>query len=122
MVQSPYEEEEFANAQNQVQNRQRFRRRPKQAADLLSRLMARKGYSQLDSQQELVAAWNEIIGPTLRDKTQIAQVRGGILEIIVSSSAVHQQLVFTKAELLKKLQARWSQKIKDIRFKVGSVQ
>ena len=121
MVQTPYEEDEFANAQNQVRNKQRFRRRPKQAADLLSRLMARKGYSQVDSQQELVSAWNEIIGQTLRDKTQIAQVRGGVLEIIVTSSAVHQQLVFKKSDLLKKLQTRWSQKIKDLRFKVGPV-
>ena len=83
--------------------------------------MARKGYSQLDSQQELVSAWDQIIGQSLRSKTQIAQVRGGVLEIIVSSSAVHQQLVFQKTELLKKLQARWSEKIKDLRFKVGPV-
>ncbi len=116
-----YDEQDFENAQQIVTARQRFFRKPKQAADLLSNLMARKGYAQVESQTALIQAWNEIIEPTLRTKTQVARVKSGVLEIVVSSAAINQQLTFQKANLLKQIQQRWSEKIKDLRFKVGVV-
>lgn len=114
-----YEEEDFANAHDLVNKRQRFVRRPKRTADLLGQLMARKGYNQVEAQDELGQAWLETIDDRFKSKTRIGMVRGGVLEVLVDSSAARQQLEFQKRQIVKQLQKRLPKgKIKDLRFKV----
>lgn len=114
-----YEEQDFSDAEATVRKRRRYQARPKKTADLLGQLMARKGYNQIESQDELGQQWMELVGETYGSKTRVGVLRSGVLEVLVDSSAARQQLEFEKRKLVKQLQAKLPQnKIKDIRFKV----
>jgi predicted nucleic acid-binding Zn ribbon protein len=116
-----YEEEDFSKATDLVGKRRRYFRRPKRPADLLGQLMARKGYAQTDSQDELSEVWYSLISDKFKSKTRITRLHGNVLQVLVSSSAVNQQLGFQKLQLLKQLQQKLPKnKIKDLRFKIGN--
>ena len=80
----------------------------------------KRGYGQIKSAEKLTAAWNEVAGRMAR-RSRPGNLRRGVLEITVASSAVMQELVFQKKTLLKKLAAHSGLNIKDLRFRVGSV-
>ena len=121
MADESYDELDFSNAAELVGKRRRYFRRPKRPADLLGQLMARTGFSQQESRQELSSVWVTLVGETLSKKTRVGQLKRNVLEVFVSSSAVNQQLSFKKAQLVKQLQQQLpKEKIKDIRFKIGS--
>ena len=123
MAQSPYEEQDFDNAQDLVRKRQRFQRKPKTTADLLGRLMARQGYAQQQSQNQLHEVWAAVIDPRFRQRTRVSTVKSGVLEIHVASSAVIQQLEFQKRQLLKQLQQQIpGTRIRDLRFRVAAME
>jgi predicted nucleic acid-binding Zn ribbon protein len=123
MQQDPdFDEVDFENAQHLVQKRQRFSRRPKKTADLLSQLFARQGYGQSQSVNELDEAWEIAAGPKFHNKTKAGKMNRGVLEVYVTSSAAIQQLGFQKKQLLSAMQQQLPQnKIKDLRFKLGNV-
>ena len=84
--------------------------------------MARKGYAQTQTSNELEVTWNEIVGPKWKNETKVGTIRQGVLEIMVSSSAVNQQLGFKKKQLLAELQTRLPKNnLKNLRFKLGNV-
>ena len=117
-----YEELDFNQAEKLVQKRQFFRRRPKKSADIVARLMARKGYGQQQSTNQLVDAWNVVVGDNWREQTRVGVIRRGVLEVMVGSSVLNQRLEFEKKKLLAGLQAQLPKTtIKDIRFKIGNV-
>ena len=102
----PYDEQDFDQANDLVKSRQRFFRRPKRPADILGRLMARKGYAQTETANELEVTWNDIVGAKWKTETKVGTIRQGVLEVMVSSSVVNQQLGFKKKQLLSELQTR----------------
>ena len=84
--------------------------------------MARKGYAQTQTANELEVTWNEIVGPKWKNEPKVGTIRQGVLEIMVSSSAVNQQLGFKKKQLLAELQTRLPKNnLKNLRFKLGNV-
>ena len=116
-----YDELDFSNASELVGKRRRYFRRPKRPADLLGQLMARKGFSQQESKNDLSDVWGSLVGESLNGKTRVGLLKRNVLEVYVSSSAVNQQLTFKKAQLLKQLKQQLpKENIKDIRFKIGS--
>lgn len=118
----PYDEQDFDQANDLVKSRQRFFRRPKRPADILGHLMARKGYNQTETANELEITWNEIVGSKWKSQTKVGTIRQGVLEVLVSSSVVNQQLGFKKKQLLSELQTRLPKNnLKDLRFKLGNV-
>lgn len=122
MNEDSYDELDFSQAQDLVKSRQRFFRRPKRPADILARLMARKGYAQTQSSNELEETWNRVVGPKWQSKTKVGNISRGVLEVLVASSVANQQLGFQKKKLLKELQAQLPQnKLKDLRFRIGNV-
>ncbi len=83
--------------------------------------MARKGFAQQESKNDLSEVWNTLVGESLNQKTRVGLLKRNVLEVYVSSSAVNQQLTFKKAQLVKQLQKQLpKENIKDIRFKIGS--
>ena len=121
-MKDPYEELDFEQADELVQKRQRFRRRPKKMADVIARLMARKGYGQQQTSDQLREAWDAVAGETWRSQTRVGLVRRGVLEVFVASSTLNQRLEFEKQNLLTGLQQRLPQvKLSDIRFRIGNV-
>jgi predicted nucleic acid-binding Zn ribbon protein len=102
--------------------RQRFGRAPKRMADILSRLIARKGYSRLQSTAVFQEAWATAVGDLLGGQSRPGNVRRGILEVTVQNSAVAQELQFNKQQVLTKLKAIVSDcAIHDMRFRVGAI-
>lgn len=117
-----WEERDFEDADHLVRKRQVFDRRPKSAKNLVTRLMARKGYNQQQSTNELSEAWDLVAADQWRNQTQVGNIRRGILEVIVTTSALNQRLEFEKKRLLAELKKQLPQtNLKDIRFRIGNL-
>jgi hypothetical protein len=117
-----FDEQDFDQTNDLVKSRQRFFRRPRKPADILCQLMARKGYAQTETVNELETAWNEIVGEKWMARTKVGNIRNGVLEILVNSSAANQQIGFNKKKYLKELQKRLPKNnLKDLRFSVGKI-
>ncbi len=98
-------------------------RGPKAIGDVLSELMARRGYGRVQSAANYDAAWREAAGPLAAKYTRPGLLRRGTLEVVVAHSALVQELGFQKRMLLDSL-ARLlpDEGIENLRFRVGSVE
>lgn len=95
--------------------------RPQPIADVLGRLMARRGYARVQSGEELREAWRTAAGP-LAAHTVPGKLSAGVLQVVVRHSTLMQELTFAKNEILSKLCGLLpDQKIRDLRFRVGAV-
>jgi len=95
---------------------------PQRIGDVVSALLARRGYAQLQSINQCQTAWQEAVGPQLAGQTQAGNLRRGVLEIFVRNSTVLHELSFQKKQLLKKLAENTNEhKINDLRFRVGEI-
>lgn len=113
---------DFQQAEELVNKRQRFQRRAKSASDLINYLLARKGYIQTQSKTDLSEGWRVAAGQKWQSKTMVGNLRQGVLEVVVESSAAHQQLEFNKKQLLTSIQNQLPQNnIRSIRFRVGNI-
>lgn len=118
----PPDEEDFAQVLREAQQRQRHPRAPARIADVMSRLLARKGYAQLQQGIEWEAVWSDAAGERLAKNSRVGKTNRGVLEITARSSAVLQELTFQKRTLLKKLQAAaGANNLRDLRFRVGEI-
>ena|GEM_PF-638542 len=118
-----FDDLDFDQATDLTNQRRRFKRRPKRPANILSQLMARKGYGQTKTNDELDDVWNATVGEKWQTKTRVGNVSRGVLEVFVSSAAVNQHLGFQKKKLIAELSKRVPQnKIKDIKFSLGSIE
>jgi predicted nucleic acid-binding Zn ribbon protein len=92
----------------------------KKMADALSSLLARKGYARVLSTSALDTAWQQAVGPRLAGHARPGAVTRGVLEVLVRSSAVVQELTFAKSKIMKKLAELCPQeKIRDVKFRVA---
>jgi predicted nucleic acid-binding Zn ribbon protein len=96
---------------------------PKPMCDVMSQLLARRGYAQVQSAASCDAAWRTAVGDQLAPHTRPGNIRRGVLEVLVASSAIVQELSFLKAKVIKQLaQLVPDQKIRDVRFRVGPIE
>lgn len=96
---------------------------PKAMGDVMSRLLTSRGYAHVQSAAACESAWREAVGPAIAPHTRPGNVRRGVLEVLVASSSVMQELAFVKAKVLKQLaQLAPDQKIRDVRFRVGPIE
>ena len=94
---------------------------PKKIGDVISDLMAQRGYAQVASKAELQKWWADSAG-ALQKFTRAAELKRGVLHVIVSNSVVMQELGFRKQELIDSLNnTKPDQAIKDIRYRVGTI-
>ena len=105
---------------NDVKNRQRFPRRAKSIGEVVSQLMARSGYAQVQQASDLQAVVGKAVGTSLAKHCRPGKLKRGILEIYVRNSSVLQELTFQKKQVLGKL-AQSEAKIRDLRFRVGQI-
>ena len=97
-------------------------RGPQKIGLVIADLMVRRGYGQAEWRDQVCQAWLETAGPQMGRLCRPGNVRRGILEVIVNSSSVLQELTFQKLSLLKKIQQQLPDaKIRDLRFRVGEV-
>ena len=115
-------EDESQEVIKEIAAKQQFGRKPKRIADILSRLIAKKGYGRLQATAKFQEAWAEAVGPELAKLSYPGRLRRGTLEVTVRNSAVSQELQFNKQQVLTKLQAFVTDcSIEDIRFRVGTI-
>ena len=98
-------------------------RGPQTIGNVLSELMARRGYGRIQSAAAYEAAWRAAAGPLAAKYTRPSQVRRGTLEIVVANSTLVQELGFQKQELLEALvKALPDEGIQNLRFRVGNIE
>lgn len=111
--------EELRKLHEDVARRQYFDKRPRRIGDLLSTVMARRGYSELEASSEREKAWKAVVGERMSSYSRIGMIRRGVVEVAVANSAALQELTFRKAELIREMSvALPDQKIHDMRFRV----
>jgi predicted nucleic acid-binding Zn ribbon protein len=97
------------------------RRKAKPIGELLSQLMARRGYAHVRVAQEWVEIWRRVAGE-LAQRSRPGPYRGGVLEVVVEDSATHQELEFRKQQLISAVREMGvGFQIRNLRFKVGEV-
>ena len=78
-------------------------RGPQAIGDVLSELMARRGYAGVQSAAGYEAAWREAAGPLAAEiHPRRRCLRRGTLEVVVANSTLVQELGFQKQALLKR--------------------
>lgn len=93
----------------------------KKIGDVVAQLLAKRGYARVQAAAAFDEAWRNAAGERYAAQTRCGKVRGGVLEVICANSAVVQELTFQKIALLKRLtELAPEQKIKDLKFKVGT--
>jgi len=95
-------------------------RGPQKIANVLSALMSRKGYAQVQTAFALAEAWEEAAGKKLAPLCRAGNLRRGVLEVTVLNSAAMQELTFRKKQLLASLKKLVpDQGVQDLRFRLG---
>lgn len=116
----PTESAELQALLRDAKSRQRFQRRAKPIGEVLSRLMSRSGYAQVQQTTDLHAALGRAVGQSLKKHCRPGKFTRGVLEIHVRNSTVLQELTFKKKQVLGNL-ARTEVKIRDLKFRVGQI-
>lgn len=110
-------------AHRESEQRKFHGRKPKQIGKVLAQLVVRRGYARIRQLGEQEEVWRAVAGETFADLTRFSTIRRGTFEVLVANSLVMQELVFRKEELLERLQEALPEaKIKQLRFKLGSIQ
>ncbi|MCA9163541.1 MAG: DUF721 domain-containing protein [Pirellulaceae bacterium] len=112
---------ELDEIRNTLRWRQYSTREPKKAADVVSGLLARRGYARVQSAGASLQAWQAAAG-ALAKKSRPGNVKRGVLEVIVANSIVLQELTFQKKRIVQRLaELLPDEKIRDVRFRVGAI-
>jgi len=83
--------------------------------------MATRGYGRQMGAASLEEAWEQAAG-RLASHSRPGNVKRGVLEVVVRSSAACQEFGFQKKRILKKLiELAADQNIKDLKFTVGAI-
>lgn len=102
------------------QRGQRGQGGPQWLGRVVSELLARSGAGRFDEHRRLTAAWREAAGDWAAHSAAVKAARGYI-EVRVRTSALLQEMMFRRDELLQALRTRlpdW--KIRGLRFRIGS--
>ena len=96
---------------------------PKPMRDVLSQLLAKRGYAQVQTAGACQAAWQQAVGEKIANDTRPGNIRRGVLEVLVRNSSVQHELGYLKAKIVKTLiKLIPEQQIKDLRFRVGTLE
>ena len=97
-------------------------RGPKSIGNILSELMARRGYTRVQGARAYDDAWREAAGDLVAEYTRVGSLRRGTLEVIVGNSTLVQELTFQKPTLLEQLvRLLPDEPLEDLRFRVGTL-
>lgn len=100
-----------------------MKRGPRAIGEVLSEVMARRGYARVQSAAAYDTAWREAAGPLTAKYTRPGSLRRGTLEVVVANSTLVQELGFQKHTLLESLTGLLPDEgIENIRFRVGSIE
>ena len=100
--------------------RQVYRRRRKTANQVIGQLMAKKGFNQNESFEQIKSIWESIQEERMKGQSMATGIRAGKLIVVVKNAVINQELTFNKIALLEKIKnSPIGSKVKDIRFQIG---
>jgi predicted nucleic acid-binding Zn ribbon protein len=109
-------------ARRERAQRRNYAGRPKKFSDVIAQLITARGYGRIQADANFAAAWQAAVGPALAKYTHPGRLRRGVLAITVANSMTVQELTFQKQQILAKLQSELPDaRIRDIRFRIGSI-
>lgn len=89
-------------------------------ADLAPKIVAQAGLANRVKLEDVLAAWEEIVGNFLFRLSRPDTIERGILTVRLLQPTAHHALMLEKTKILKRLQGRLPDaKIRDIRFRHG---
>ncbi len=111
------------HARRDREQRRHYARRPKKIADVLAQLITARGYGRIQADADFTAAWQAAAGATIAQYTRPGRLRRGILEVTVAQlerSSKNSPSKNNKSS--PQLQTELPDaKIRDIRFRIGSI-
>ncbi len=88
--------------------------------DLAVKIMAQSGLANRVKLEDILAAWEEIVGTFLFKLSRPDSMERGILTVRLMQPTAHHALSMEKGKILKRLQAKLPEaKIRDLRFRHG---
>lgn len=92
---------------------------PQRMGDVVSQLMARRGYGRILAENQYADVWQEIVGDEIARASRVGPLKRSVLEILVQNSVLLQELTFRKSEILNKLRGRFADhRLADLKFRV----
>jgi predicted nucleic acid-binding Zn ribbon protein len=96
---------------------------PKPLGDVLAELMARRGYNRELAAARYADAWHEAAGEFIASQSRVGSVQRGVLEVVVASSVLAQEITFQKPTILSQLTRLLPQeRIARLRLRVGPIE
>jgi len=95
--------------------------RMRAASEVIEPFLRQLGLTERLNEEQVLAAWSELVGEFLAKHSQPSRLRDGVLYVQVLQPTVHYELDRVwKPQVLKKLKQRFGAKmIRDLRFSVG---
>lgn len=95
-------------------------RGPQPLSQVLSELVALRGYARRDANRELQSSWAAAAGEAVARQTRAVEIRRGVLQVAVASSPLLSELVgFYRTQLVARLkQLSPELRIKDVKFRL----
>jgi hypothetical protein len=118
-----YASDEEACLYDDFYRKQRHIPPPQRVADVVSKLLTKRGYANVQQKSELLEVWNKAAGALIAKHTRPGKVTRGTWEIVVRNSSLLQELSFQQTAILRAVQqAVPEQKIQKLKFKVGPIE
>lgn len=109
-------------ARRDREQRRHYARKPKSVGNVIAQLITARGYGRIQAEANFADAWRSAAGEALAKFTLPGRLRRGVLEVTVANSMTVQELTFQKQQILKQLQTNMPDaKIRDLRFRIGSI-
>ena len=117
-----YDEQDFDHLVDDMKLKKFRVPRSKTARSIVNRLLARKGYTQVEERDQIQALWNQVVGDHIARHSRCGRLLRGIMEVYVANSLVLSELTFDKSNILARLQKESLGKaIQDLKFRLGAV-
>ncbi len=92
----------------------------KPVAGVLEKLIAQLGLGKRVREEEIMRAWEEIVGPFIAQHSTPQRLIEGVLHIRVLQPSMLYELDRTlRADILAKLKVRFGRMVRDVKFRVG---
>jgi len=113
--------DELADRQKREQSRH-YARQPKPVKDIIAKLVMRRGLGRVLASAQLEEIWHQIVGRDVAAHSRPGQIRGGILEVIVTHSVLKQEMRYTEQQTLAQLRQHAPQlAVRGLRYRIGRI-
>jgi hypothetical protein len=117
-----HDEQDFENLINDMKHKKFRVPRSQTARSIVNRLLAKRGYAQVEQRDQIQELWNQAVGPLLAQQSRCGRLLRGTMEVFVANSMVLSELTFDKVNILARLQRNAAGKaIQNLKFKLGAV-